>query len=94
MGSSAGMPGDLNPNPMSLALDGELAMGMRLAPWSAVAERGTSDDTALATQARRTPCVRPPEIPSEGGVALSLPAALQGSARLPACIIRHERETQ
>ena len=38
-------------------------------------------DTALATRVRRTTLVRPPEILSEGGVALSLPAALQGAPR-------------
>ncbi len=64
-------------------------MEMRLAPWSAVAERGTSGDTALATHLWRRTHVRPPEIPSEGGVALSLPAALQGSVRLSACIVHH-----
>ena len=64
---------------------------MRRAPWSAVAERGTSGDTALATNARTTPRVRPPEIPSEGGVALSLPVALQGSARLSVCATHRDR---
>ena len=64
-------------------------LGERLAPWSAVAERGTSGDTALATHVWRTTRVRQPEIPSEGGVALSLPAALQGAAHRPAFFIKH-----
>ena len=63
-------------------LEWKLALEMRLAPWSAVAERDTSGDTALGTRARARTPVRPPEIPSESGVALSLPAALQGSARI------------
>ena len=59
---------------------------MRRVPWSAVAERGTSGDTALATRVSRAPPVRPPEIPSEGGVALTLPTALQGLR--PPCRVR------
>ena len=48
-------------------------------PWSAVAERGTSADTAFGgRKAKRGVRVFPPAIPSEGGVALTLPAALQG----------------
>ena len=52
-------------------------------PWSAVAERGTSGDTALGTRVRWTTPAAPAGKPSEGGVALSLPAALQGARVFP-----------
>ena len=51
-------------------------------PWSAVAERGTSADTAFGMSAGERAGAVPPAIPSQGGVALTLPAALQGAARV------------
>ena len=53
-------------------------------------------DTALAARIRiapplRTPHPSPPAIPSEGGVALTLPAALQGARRTSTCPLIFER---
>ena len=53
-------------------------------------------DTALARRIRITTPVRmphpsPPAIPSEGGVALTLPAALQGTRRTSMCPLVFER---
>ncbi len=46
-----------------------------------MAERGTSGDTAFGAGFLAGTLAPPPAIPSEGGVALTLPAALQGGAR-------------
>ncbi len=52
-------------------------------------------DTAMARRIRitlhgRMPCPLQPEIPSEGGVALTLPAALQGARRASMCPLYFE----
>ena len=76
---------------------GKLATRTRAKSWSAVAERGTSADTAFGGYFSEG-CLRFPfAIPSKGGVALSLPAALQGGARvsgssLENCAIAKNRE--
>ncbi len=60
----------------------KLAALSRAEPWSAVAKRGTSADTAFGGQLSMDHPRSSPKKTSKGGVALTLPAALQGVARV------------